>query len=218
MFNFAKNLRVRGRRRERVFRHGRLFAQMEMKISVSEGGSGSNEQNLAEISDVGKSNETPVDVNGEKLVTEEDENVCAKSTAQTEVTSVGKPVMKRKKSVPTNSRKVMGRGIRIRSDENNSGTGGGGGEDWIRHLVEMMRILVMGLLEELRSELGATLESSMLSEWTMSMWFCKMVFDMGNAIGRCILGFEMDICLLVHTVRGLDGIANGKVDGMAVGN
>ena len=33
---------------------------------------------------------------------------------------------------------------------------------------------------------------------------------MGNAIGRCILGFEMEICLVVHPVRGLDGIANGK--------
>ncbi|GFY94073.1 hypothetical protein Acr_09g0005190 [Actinidia rufa] len=130
------------------------FAQMEMKISVSEGGSGSNEQNLAEISDVGKSNETPVDVNGEKLVTEEDENVCAKSTAQTEVTSVGL-----------------------------DSASGGDDEDF-----------GYGIAGGIEIGIG------------------------GDSGVQCILGFEMDICLLVHTVRGLDGIANGKVDGMAVGN
>ncbi|PSS36667.1 DnaJ domain protein [Actinidia chinensis var. chinensis] len=116
------------------------FVPMKMKSSVSEGGNGSNGGNLVEISDesddeiVGKSNETPVDVSCEKLKTEEDKNVCAKSTDQTEVPCVPKPVMKRKKSVPMNSRKIMGKGIRIRKDETIPGHGEGldldsGGEE-----------------------------------------------------------------------------------------
>ena len=174
---------------------------MKMKNSGSKGGSGSNRENLVEISDesddeiVGKSNETPVDVNGEKLETEEDENVCAKSTDQTEVPIVGKLAMKRKKSVPTNSRKIMGRGIRIRTDETIPGHGGGlhsasGGDD---------EDFGYGIAGGMEIGIGGDSGVQFVEGKTMSMSFCKMVFDMGNAIGRCILGFEMEICLLVHT-------------------